>query len=167
MTWPRIINTLFCHVGCTISKRVSDAQTNQGSIFPMATGGLPTVSFIDNHQVLLFILVLSGVWLIPGLWELVSDCVTLKNEGWIIFGLNQVESTLGRGHTRILPQSALCTPGARLPTLYFSDPKPTHNSISTPALLTYSTASALCFLCWPPASHYSLPWTEASARTKI
>lgn len=33
---------------------LSDAQTDQGSIFLMATGGLPTVSFINNHQVLNF-----------------------------------------------------------------------------------------------------------------
>lgn len=37
----------------SVSKRLADALTDQGSIFPTATGGLPTVSFIDNHQVLL------------------------------------------------------------------------------------------------------------------
>lgn len=46
-----IINRQFCDVQCTFSKRLSDAQTDQGSIFLTATGGLPTVSFIDNPQV--------------------------------------------------------------------------------------------------------------------
>lgn len=90
---------------------------------------------------MLFIVVLSEVWLIPGLWELESGYVTLKNEGWVTFGWNQIESTLGRGHVRILPHSSLCIPEARLPTLCFSSPKPTHNSSNTPVLLTYSPAS--------------------------
>lgn len=102
--------------------------------------------FIDNHQVLLkyfffFFWVLSEVWLIPGLWELVSDYVTLKNEEWITLGWNQIESTLGRGHIRILPHSSLCTPEARPPTLCFSGPEPTHNSTNTPVHV------------WPTALH--------------
>lgn len=53
ITWLEIINGYFYAVDYTFSKRLSDAQIDQDSIFPTATGGLPTVSFIDNHQVLL------------------------------------------------------------------------------------------------------------------
>lgn len=157
-----VINRQFCHVD---TKRLSDTQTDQRSIFPTATGGLPTVSFRDNYQVLLkhsFFWVLSEVWLIPGLWELVRGYVTLKNEGWITLGWKHIESTSGTGHVRILPHSSLCTPEARPPTPCFPSPGPTHNSVSTPARLTYSTASPSGLYCWPPAFHCPLPWTLSS-----
>ena len=103
--------------------------------------------FIDNHQVLLKYIFFF--FLLGSLWSLINsralgvggDYVTLKNEEWITFGWNQIESTLGRGHIRILPHSSLCTPEARPPTLCFSGPEPTHNSTNTPAHV------------WPTALH--------------
>ena len=53
-------------------------------------------------------------------------------------------------------------PEARLPTLCSSRSQPTHNSITTPTRLAYSTEPTGCLLHWAPASHCALLWTLPS-----
>lgn len=148
---------------CACSKRLTISPKWPGFNFSNSHWRAPHAKLYRQSSgitiIFFFFCILSKVWLIPGLWELVSDYVTLINEEWITFGWNQFESTLGRGLIRILPHSSSCTPEARLPTFYFSGPELTHNLTHTSVCLTYSTASSLCLLCWLPASHCPPPWT--------
>lgn len=140
--------------------------TDQGSIFSLATGGLPHAKlyrqlpgyYFLNTFFFFFFLRSLKVWLIPGLWELVSDYVTLKwgmnniwlEPDWINFGQRSYED---------LATQLFMYPWGQAD--HFASQVPNPHKIQPIHLHLWPRALHLHYApwCWPPASHCPASWT--------